>query len=518
LNKPLFSIVTPVYEPPLDALQAALESVTAQTFSSWQLILVDDRSPSDSVRDLLTELASADDRIEVIQRAVNGGISAASNDAIAAADGDFIVLLDHDDALDPRALELMAAAIGDDPMLDYLYSDEDKIDVDGSSRDEFVKPDWSPERLRHSMYTCHLSVLRTALVREVGGFHSGFDGSQDHDLVLRVTERARRVGHVRQVLYHWRIVPGSTAQTVESKPYAWQAGRRAVQAQMDRLGLKASVELGRHPGYLTVERELAATTRVSIVIPTRGSSGLIWGQQRCFVVEAVRSALARTNHRNLEIVVVYDESTPEQVLVDLKTVAGAALVLVPFAQPFNFSAKCNVGFLHASGDVIVLLNDDTEARSDRWLETLVAPLEEPDVGLVGARLLLADSTIQHAGHVYTRGDWMHAYYGRTEFDHGDFGSLLVDRECSGVTGACLAVRSSVYEELGGLSEAFPHSYNDVDLSLKARSRGFRVLWMAESVLYHFESQTREKDVLTWERDALQRRWGRPSHDAYLPTI
>jgi len=290
------SVLTPVYEPPIAALRAAIGSVRAQDFEDWELILVDDRSPSDEVRAVLREAAAADRRITVLEREVNGGIVAASNDAIEAAAGEFFVLLDNDDLLARGALAHVARTLASDPTIDYVYSDEDKISPTGEHYEEFRKPDWSPERLRGQMYTSHLSVLRGSLVREVGGFHEGFDGSQDHDLVLRVTERARRVVHIPHVLYHWRVVPGSAAGDVNAKPYAWVAGRKAVQAHMDRLGLPAKVDFGSLPGTYTVHREASSDHLVSIVIPTRGSSGIVWGAERVFVVEAVRSVLDKAGY------------------------------------------------------------------------------------------------------------------------------------------------------------------------------------------------------------------------------
>ena len=367
----------------------------------------------------------------------------------------------------------MARAIAEHDDVDYLYSDEDKIDSDGKHCDVFRKPDWSPERLRHQMYTCHLSVLRSSLVRDVGGFHEGFDGSQDHDLVLRVSERARRVVHVPEVLYHWRVLTGSGALAVDQKPYAWEAGRRAVQAHLDRLGITATAELGPHPGMYRVQRSVDPATPVSLIIPTRGGSGNVWGERRCFVVEAVRSALGKTRMTNIEVVVVYDEgATPTATLAELASLCGNRLVAVPFAEPFNFSHKCNLGVIASTADVIVLLNDDVEVISDGWLEELIAPLiQEPDVGITGSRLHFSDMTLQHAGHRYGDESWSHAFLGAIMDEEVDFGALALNREASGATAACAAVRRDVFEEVGGLSEELPENFNDIDLSLKITNAG-----------------------------------------------
>lgn len=516
--RPLFSIITPVHRPAVDVLRATIDSVLNQTYPDWELVLADDASGQPEVLEVLRAAAGSDTRIRVLERAEQGGISAASNAAIEVATGEFLVLLDHDDLLTPNALDAMATALEAHTDADYLYSDEDKVDFEGRHHsDEFRKPDWSPERFRHSMYTCHLSVLRAALVREVGGFRSEFDGSQDHDLVLRVTEKARRVVHIPEVLYHWRIVPGSAAATHDEKPHAWDAGRRAVQAHLDRQGIDGTASLGPWPGYYRTNRRLDPAVRVSIVIPTMGQCGEVWGERRWFAVEAVRSALARTDHQNVEVVLVYDQITPPGMLAALRALAGPRLVLVPFEGPFNFSQKCNLGFLHATGDVMVLMNDDMQVRSDRWLEALVSPLGEPDVGAVGPRLVTDDGNVQHAGHAYAEGRWQHAFYGWPGADIGEFGYLIVNRESSGVTAACVALRREVYEQVGGMCEALPVNYNDVDLSYKVRQAGYRVLCLADCELYHFESRSRDMSAISEaETGFVRARWGVPVADPYLP--
>jgi len=513
---PLFSIVTPVYDPPVTVLRDTIESVLAQQFQDWELILVDDCSPNPVVREVLRAYAARDPRIRVFERADNGHIVAASNDGVDAARGEFIVLLDHDDQLTPNALKRNAAAIQQHEDVDYLYSDEDKVDKEGRHYDLFRKPDWSPERLRGQNYACHLSVLRADLVREVGRFHEGYDGSQDHDLILRVTEQARRVVHIPEVLYHWRTIPGSAAADVDAKPYAAVAGRNAVQHHLDRLGIEASVDHGPHPGLYTISRRLDPARRVSIVIPTRGSVGQIWGIRRVFVIEAVRSALAHTEHENLEVVVVHDADTPPGVLAELREVAGDRLVLVEFPEPFNFSRKMNTGVLHSTGDRVVFLNDDIEVRSERWLEELVAPLDEESAGMTGAKLYFGNDTIQHAGHRYDHGHYQHIAIYQPRSSVGEFGVLAINREVSGVTAACAAMRREVFDEIGGFAEVLPVNFNDVDLSYKVRRSGRRVVVLASCELFHFESRTRERIVDDWERQIVHNRWGRPVIDAFVP--
>jgi O-antigen biosynthesis protein len=489
--------------------------VLAQDFDDWEMVLVDDFSPSAAVPTVIAQYAQGDARIRLIERDTNGHIVAASNDGVDAATGEFIALLDHDDLLAPTALSRVASEIERYDDVDYVYTDEDKVGEDGGFYGTFHKPAWSPERLRGQMYTSHLSVLRTELVREVGGFRKGFEGSQDHDLVLRVTERARRILHVPEVLYHWRAVEGSTAVDIEAKPYANDAGLRAVQEHLDRVGVRATAMAGGESGRYEVRRELDPDIRVSLVVPTMGQAAVIHGESRVLVVEAVRSALARTDHADVEVVVVHDAPTPAHVLHQLEEVAGGRLVLVPFDAPFNFSTKMNLGVSHASGDRVVFLNDDVEAISQGWLEQLVAPLDEPDVGLTGSKLFYADQTVQHAGHAYFNAGYHHPFRFRTRDEAGPFGELLVSREVTGVTAACAAMRRDDYFEIGGFTETLPGNFNDVDLCYKVARAGLRTLFIANSELFHYESQTRVAKVAEWERLAVVGRWGTPTEDAYL---
>lgn len=520
MTAPLFTVVTPVYDPPVGVLEEMIASVVAQSWQDWELVLVDDRSSDEGVRAVL-RAAAEDPRVVVVERAENGGIVAASNDGVTRARGEFVALVDHDDLLTPDALATMAEAIASHDDVDYLYSDEDKVGDGGALYDAFRKPQWSPERLRGQMYTSHLSVLRTALVREIGGFRHGFDGSQDHDLVLRVTERARRVVHVPQVLYHWRAVAGSAAAELGAKDYAWEAGRRAVDEHLVRVGIAARAELGPVPGTYSVVRDpIPAGVTISVVIPTRGDETIVWGARRALVTRCVQSLLARAGHEGVEVVVVHDEVTPPEVLADLRALAGERLVLVPYAKPFNFSEKCNLGVLAARGEIVVLLNDDIEVTEDGFLARLVAPLAddvsgEARVGATGAHLLYPNSTVQHAGVGIGGGDWFHYLVGVPRGEPGPFSALLVNREVSAVTGACLALRRETYLELGGLSELLPVNFNDVDLCLKVARAGYRIVWVADAVAFHVESATRDRTVEHEEIALMRRRWVSPPDDRFI---
>jgi O-antigen biosynthesis protein len=502
-------VITAVYDPPEGAFEDTIASVLGQGHDDWEWVLVDDRSPSDRIWPRLERLAADEPRVRVHRRETNGGIVAASQDALDRATGEFVVLLDHDDVLADGALERVAAELGVDPTIDYIYSDQDRMTFEGETHSRFRKPDWSPERLRHHNYLTHLSVLRRALVVEVGGFRAGFDGSQDHDLLLRVTEKARSVRHVPEVLYHWREVPGSAAGDADAKPWAWDAGVRAVQAQLDRLGISGTASKGRAPGTYTVSREPDTTTPTSIVVPTIGSSGTVRGTERVMVLEALRSVLATTRHEALEVVVVHDTPTPPTVVEALRALSSdrVPVRLVEFTEPFSFSRKCNVGALHATGTNLVFLNDDVEAVSEGVPEHLTAPLAEEGVGATGPKLYFEDDRIQHAGLVYGSGTITHSYYRMSATKLGAYGDLWSNREVSALTGAAFAVRREVFEEVGGFSELFPVNYNDVDLSLKIRRSGRRLVWLHDVVLYHFESVSRDNAVHEWEKELICRRWG-----------
>ena len=505
---PRFSILTPVYETPADVLRKMLKSVERQSYGDWELCLVDDRSQQPHVRSILDEASRHDPRIRVAYREENGGIVPTSNDALALATGEFVALLDHDDMLHPDALAHVAAALDANPEADYAYTDEDKIDLRGRHSSPFFKPDWSPERMRTQMYSCHFSVLRRALVEEVGGFDPAFEGSQDWDLVLKVTERARAVVHVPRVLYHWRMLENSAAASGEAKPYAAEAGVRAVQAHCDRIGLQARVELDPDdPGILHLKPQLTEEPLVSIVIPTNGSRREIRFEQVVLVVNCVRSIVERSTYGNYEIVCVVDEGTDPVVLEELREIAGERLRLVEFSGPFDFSAKINSGAVRSAGEQLLLLNDDIEVTTPDWIERMVMYSAQEGVGAVGGRLLWGDSRIQHVGVAYEGALPHHHYRGFSEDFKGYANAVRIARDCLTVTAACLMTRRDVFERLGGFTSTFPVNFNDVDYCLKAHVDGLRIVYDPDLVMFHFESSSRDAVVEQWEVEQLLDRWG-----------
>lgn len=500
-----FSVITPVFDPELSDFQACARSVLNQTAIDWEWIIADDGSTDEHILRYLAELA-ADPRITLTRLERNSGIAAATNAATERAHGEFLVFLDHDDELTLEALDIVSEAIDAHCDVDMLYSDEAKIDPSGGLYDWFAKPDWSPERLRSQNYINHLTVLRTALVRDLGGIRQGFDGAQDHDLVLRVSERARQIVHVPLILYKWRATARSTASGEHAKPQAADAGRRAVHDHLQRVGIDADVTPIGWGRYRWVRR-VHEQPKVSIVIPTRGDSKRVRGCPLNLVVNAVESVVTTTTYHDVEFVVVYDHGTPESVLDRLRELARDSLVLVEFDEPFHFSRKTNLGVSRSNGDILVMLNDDTEAITPDWIETLVGLVTEPDVGMVGPMLLLADGRIQSAGHHYAPTPFQ-VGAGASPDDPGPHALFAIAGERSGVTAACAAVRRDVFFEMGGLSERFPNCYNDVDLGFKLLAAGYRIVWTPHAKMYHFESLTRDTTESLDEANELQQRWGR----------
>ncbi len=507
MASPRFSILTPVYETPAGVLRKTLRSVQRQSFGDWELCLVDDGSEQPHVREILDQAQHEDERIRVSYRESNSGIVAASNDALAMAQGEFIALLDHDDMLHPDALAHVAEALDQTPEADYAYTDEDKVNLAGQHSHPFFKPDWSPERLRTQMYTCHLSVLRRSLVEEVGGFDPEFEGSQDWDLVLKVTERARAVVHVPRVLYHWRMLKTSAAAEAAAKPWAFEAGCRAVQAHCNRIGLHAEVDLDpEDPGVLHLKPKLERQPLVSIVIPTGGQAREVRFKPVILVVNCVRNIVEQSTYENYEIVCVVDESVQPVILQELRDIAGDRLRLVPFTGSFNFSAKINLGAVRSRGEHLLLLNDDIEVDTPDWIERMVMYSERDEIGAVGGRLLWGDTRLQHVGIAFEGGLPHHTYRTFAGSHRGYANAVLIARNCLAVTGACLMTRRDVFEELGGLTMTLPVNFNDVDYCLKVHTSGRRIVYDPDLVMYHFESSSREAVVEAWEVEQLVGRW------------
>jgi O-antigen biosynthesis protein len=509
-DPPTISVIMPVYDPEHAHLRTAVDSVLAQTYPHWELCIADDCSSDPTIAPILDSYAAVDDRIRVVHRDRNGHIAAASNSALEMCTGSWIAPLDHDDAIPVHALALVALAAVDNPDAGFIYSDEDKLTTDGRRVHPGFKPDFDPLLVLAQNYVTHFGVLRRDLVEKVGGYREGFEGSQDWDLMLRVTEQLTidQVVHIPHVLYHWRMHEASTALSTHAKPYVVASSRRAVEEHLERTGTRGTVRSVVDGSMLRVAWTLPEPApRVSIIIPTRDGPFL----ERC-----LHSLFILTTYPDVEILVVDNGSTKHETLSYLRTHEDLVRVIRDDA-PFNYSRLNNEAVQRASGDVICLLNDDTEVMTPDWLDELVGQLMQPGVGAVGARLLYDDGRVQHAGVVLGIGGvagHSHRGYDRLQWGYG--ARLHTVRTVSAVTGACVVVRRQAWEEVGGLDEEFlPIAFNDVDFCLRLRAAGWRIVWTPYAELIHHESATRGPDThgAAFERFAVESRimkmrWGR----------
>jgi GT2 family glycosyltransferase len=501
-DPPMISILMPVYEPKMEWLREAVESVRSQIYQNWELCIADDASPDREVREYLEGLTREDPRIKVCFRSSNGHISTATNSALALATGDFIALLDQDDLLTEHALVCVAEAIQANPAAGMIYSDEDKIE-DGRRCDPYFKPDWDPCLMRCHNMICHLGVYRTGLVRELGGLREGFEGAQDWDLALRCADRLGddRIVHIPKVLYHWRIHRKSTAMADSgAKPYTLDAAQRAIGEHLDRRGIEGKVELIPEFSMFRVRHELPdVKPLVSIVIATRDRKDLLQG--------CIESISAKTDYPNYEIVIVDNGSREQETLTYLEGLKRRGGVRVMRDDGgFNFSRLNNLGVREAGGDYVLLLNNDIEVESPEWLSEMISLAVQSGVGCVGARLWYPNGKLQHGGVILGLGGFAaHAHRGMPRGHYGYFNRACLTHSMSAVTGACLLVRKSLYEAAGGLDEKdLAIGYNDVDFCLKIRAEGYRNLICAEADLIHHESASRGEDSSPEKRERFRR--------------
>ncbi len=484
---PVVSIIMPVYNPPLDFLREAVESVRAQVYAHWELCIADDASSDLGVIEYLKSLAAQDDRIKIIFREENGHISAASNSALELATGQFIALMDNDDLLPRHALYWIARTIRENPDAGLIYSDEDKIDVHGNRSSPYFKSDWNKYLFRSQNMVCHLGAYRKDLVMEVGQFRVGFEGAQDYDLALRCVERLARsqIIHIPHVLYHWRVHSGSTAMAGEEKPYAASAGVKALDEHLQReggIGISELSGLGMYRVHYTLPASLPL---VSLVIPTRNAHAL--------VKQCIDSIKRLTTYKNYEIILVDNGSDDPASLkyFDQLDLEGNVRVLRD-DRPFNYSALNNAAVRVANGELIGLINNDIEVITPDWLSEMVSIALQPDVGAVGARLWYPDDTLQHGGVIAGLGGVAgHSHKHLPKGAPGYFCRAELIQEFSAVTAACLIIKKNVFEEVGGLEEEhLKIAFNDVDLCLKIQEAGYVNVWTPFAELYHHESATR----------------------------
>jgi GT2 family glycosyltransferase len=509
--RPLLSVLMPVYNTDERWLRAAIDSVRNQLYDNWELCIADDASTDPKVAEVLRECQAQDPRIKVEFRPVNGHISAASNSALQLATGQFIALVDHDDVLPSHALLAVVHELNRHPDADIVYSDEDRLDESDRRYDPYFKPDWSPELFRGQNFISHLGVYRTSVVRRVGGFREGLEGSQDYDLAWRVVEQSdpQRIRHIPHVLYHWRAIRGSAARGTREKVYAHDAARRAVADHLARAGVRARCEPADNAVYHQRVRYALTEPRphVTIIVPTRDRVDLL---ARC-----ISSVLSRSTYQNYDIVIVDNGSTEQatrEYFEQLRPEPRVSILRIDGA--FNFSRLNNRAAAAGRGQILCFLNNDTEVISPGWLEEMASLAMRDGVGAVGAMLYYPDGRMQHAGVVLGMGGIAsHAHKGLARGSPGDHGRAALTQAMSAVTAACMVVRKAVFDQVGGFDESLAVAYNDVDLCLRIRACGLRNVWTPFAELYHFESESRGDDVVSGragflvESAIIRDRWG-----------
>ncbi len=485
--EPKFSILIPVYKTPERYLKELLESIRNQTYGNWEVCIADGSPKGESAERILKRFVQQDSRFKYVILGENKKIAGNTNAAMDMARGDFIVLADHDDTLTENALFECARAINQDPRIDVLYSDEDKLDMDGQALfDPHFKPDFNPDLLTSVNYICHLFVVKRELAKQVGGFDQAFDGAQDYDFIFRCTEGARKVSHIPKVLYHWRCHMNSTASNPESKMYAFEAGARAIKAHYERMGISVdSVEKGVDFGIYHTRFRLEEEPLVSVIIPNKDHKEDL---ELC-----LSSLLDKGTYQNLEVIVVENNSTDPQTFryyEDLQKKRPNVQV-VTWEKGFNFSAINNFGVEFSKGEYLLFLNNDVELIEPDTVRELLGYCMRQDVGVVGARLLYQDDTIQHGGVVIGFGGIAgHTFIGLHQAENSYFHRAMCAQDYSAVTAACMMSKRSLFDQVGGFREELAVAFNDIDYCLKIRSLDKKVVYNPYALLYHYESKSR----------------------------
>lgn len=507
---PVISIIIPVYNVDGNLLRECLDSILKQSYTNFEVCIADDCSTNDSTLNVLKEYDSRYNQIKVIYREKNGHISEASNSALSIADGEFIGLVDNDDVLDKDALYYVVEELNKNNSLDLIYTDEDKLDFDGKRCFPHFKSDFALDTFLSSNYFCHFTVIRKDVVNELGGFRSKYNGAQDYDLFLRVIDKTRNIVHISKILYHWRMIDGSTSSSGAGKNYAYEAGRSALEDYFKRNKINAKVHLLGDPQMYRIEYLYKREPSISIIIPTKDKFDVL---DNC-----LKSIYSKTNYKNYEVIVIDNNSVEEKTFTLLKKYKKEHNNFKYFTYKceFNYSYLNNEAVKKSSGDYIVLLNNDTEVISENWLHDMVGYAMQEHVGCVGAKLLYPNRTVQHAGVVIgVGGIAMHANVSTGEEQYGYFGRLVSVYDWSCVTAACLMVKKSKYLVVNCLDENLKVAYNDVDFNLKLLDRGYFNVVLPHVKLFHYESLSRGNDMreeqierFKAETDYMCDKWGK----------
>ena len=490
---PKISILTPVYNTDRVFLVDMIESVLCQTYSEWELCIADGSDREGYVKEILERYEKKDKRIKVKFLPENRGIAGNSNEALSMVTGDFIALLDHDDLLPPFSLFEVVNTLQNNRDADFIYSDEDKIT--GKKRVEhYFKPDWSPDTLRSYNYPAHFAIFRKDSLLSAGGFREGFEGSQDYDLILRISEQAKKIIHIPEILYHWRIHEDSTAGDLTVKPYTVHSAKKALEEHLERLDMKGNVEEGLFLTSYKVTYKIKARPKISIIIPNTDHS-----EDLC---RCVNSIIEKSDYKNIEIIIVENNSIEEKTFLFYEELKKIEYIkIITWNKPFNYSAVNNFAVKEAAGDMLLFLNNDTEVINSDCFMRMAEHAMRKDVGAAGAKLYFSDGTVQHGGVILGIGDVAgHSHKGLSGDFAGYGGRLKVIQNVSAVTAACLMMRHDVFNEVRGFDEAYILSFGDVDLCLKIREKGYLIIWTPYAELYHYESKTRGyEDTLEKEK-------------------
>ena len=483
---PKISIIVPAYKTPEAFLRQLMDSLLAQTYANWELCIAN-ASPEDaSMEYVLKEYAKKDSRILWKKLEENKGIAENTNEAFAMATGEFAGLLDHDDLLAPNALYEVAKALETEPDIDVLYTDEDKVRGDEVLEhfQPHLKPDFNIDLLRSNNYICHFFVVRKSLLEKTGGFRREYDGAQDYDFIFRCTQAAGKIHHIPEILYHWRTHQSSTADNPESKLYAFEAGKRAIEENLRQNGLIGEVSHTKDYGFYRVKYPVQGEPLVSIIIPNKDAKEDL---EKC-----IQSILEKSSYTNYEILIVENNSTGEEIFSYYKELSeNSRIRLLRWKREFNYSAINNYGAKKAKGDYLLFLNNDTEVISPDWIEEMLGFCQRPDTGIVGARLYFGNNTIQHAGTVIGIGGIAgHMFTDMPRERSGYMHKAAIIQDLSAVTAACMMVKRQVFEEVQGFEEQLSVAFNDVDFCLRVREKQYLVVYDPYVELYHYESKSR----------------------------